>query len=244
MNTLNTPSDFYDDICDKIAKEISKFTPQLFSVKDHKSRLPPRADSSSVLLSVRNRFFLITAGHTIHSYDLNCIGVMLGNDFYTIGGLLKCFEPNELNDYDPNKIDMAVFELEHNTVNVIKEKYQFLQWNKVGLNHSSSNKSPYLTFGYPGQKTKKHYPTKQIIPSPFILRTIGTSNECYIKAGIDTNKIIILAVDQKRVASSFTKEIEILPELGGISGCGVWSIFNLLGENPQYELVSITAHSI
>lgn len=239
MANLISPSDFYDDICEKIAKEIALCTPQLFSVKNQNSRLPPKADSSSLLVTVNNRFFLTTAAHSVHDFDLNCIGIMIENDFCTIGGQLKYFEPNELENFDPNKIDIAVFELEATTVSVMKEKYQFLQWNKIGLNHISSEASHYLIFGYPEQETKKYYPTKQILPSPFILRTIGVTKEYYFKESVDITKTVIVTVDQKMVVRSSTQKIEVLPELGGISGCGVWNVFNLFGETPQYQLVSI-----
>ena len=34
-------------------------------------------------------------------------------------------------------------------------------------------------------------------------------------------------------------EISELPELDGVSGCGVWSIYDLFEERPKYELISI-----
>jgi len=239
MANLITPTEYYNKICNRIAVEIAKFTPQLFSVKSHKSTLPPSADSSSILLTVAERFFLITTGHTVHNVDLSCLGLMIGNDFYTIGGQLRYFEPNELDNCDPNKLDMAVFELDSDIVNVISVKYQFLQWNKIGINHSSLTTSFYLIFGYPEQKTRKWFPTKQILPSPLVLRTVGMPQEYYAKEGINHGKTIVTIADQKRVGRSSTKEIEQLPELGGISGCGVWNIFNLLDDKPQFELVSI-----
>lgn len=239
MTNLISTSEFYDDICDNISKEIAKCTPQLFSVKNHISKLPPTADSSSVLLTVNERFFLITAAHCVHGFDLHCMGIMLENDFCTIGGQLKYFEPNDLDTCDPNKIDLAIFELEPETVSAMKEKYQFLQWDKIGLNHSSSQSSRYLIFGYAEQQTEKKYlPNKIITPTPLVLRTIGVSNEYYLKEKINSQKTVVLTVDQKSVGRSSTDVIEELPFLGGISGCGIWNIFNLFGNTPQYQLVS------
>lgn len=239
MSSLITTSEYYDDACDNIAKEIAKCTPQLFSVKNHISKLPPAADSSSVLLTVNNRYFLITAAHCVHGFDLECMGIIIGNDFCTIGGQLKYFEPNDLDACDPNKIDLAIFELEPSTVSAMKEKYQFLQWNKIGLNHSSLQSSRYLIFGYPETQTEKKYlPDKIIIPTPLVLRTIGVPSEYYSKENINIQNTIVLTVEQKSVGRSSTNAIEELPFLAGISGCGIWNIFNLFGETPQYQLVS------
>jgi hypothetical protein len=239
MTDLITTSDFYDGIVETILKELVKYTPQLFFVKDHNSKLPPYADSSAVLLTIDGRFFLLTAGHTVHNIDINHIGIMIGNEFCTIGGHLKYFDPNDSNYYEPNNLDIAIFEIDHASVGAIKEKYDFLQSSKIGLNHLSIGPSRYLIFGYPEKETKKYFPKKQILPDPFIFRTVGVSKNHYSENRIDANRTLVLLVNQKSVMRSKTQLIEELSELGGISGCGVWEVSNLFGDSPQYQLVSI-----
>ncbi len=239
MATIITTTDFYNDVCNDMSKEVAKYTPQLFFNKNLSITNPPSADSSSILLTVNGRFFLITSGHTVHGININCLGFMIEDYFYTIGGYLRYFDPNDVDRHEPNKIDIAIFELEEKTINALKEKYDFVQWNKVSFNHSSSESSHYLIFGYPNQKTRKHFPTKEILPSPFFFRTNGVSIKHYLKENTNSNTTLIINVNQKYVMGSETKSIEQLPELGGISGCGVWEILNLYGEKPQYKLVSI-----
>lgn len=239
MGALITSTEYYNSICDSISREIAKCTPQLFSVKNHISKLPPAADSTSVLITVQDRHFLVTAAHCVHEFDLDYLGIMIGNDFCTIGGQLKYFEPNDLDDCDPNKIDLAVFELLPDTAGAIREKYQFLNWDRVETNHSSSQASLYLIFGYPEVRTeKKYFPDKIITPTPLVLRTIGVPAEYYLHENINERKTIVLTLDQRKVGSKSKDKIEALPFLGGVSGCGVWNVFNLFGMTPQYRLVS------
>lgn len=237
MSMIITPSEYYDEISLNMAKEIMDYTPQLFFEKIHKNKLPPYADSSSLLITVNNRHFLVTAAHCI--YDIESIGFMIENDFYTIGGNLKSFEPNMENNYDPNNLDLSIFELFEETIQAIKLKYKFLDWSKIGFGHKSSMTSHYLIVGYPEYKTQKNYPTKKIISSPLILRTTGVPIEVYIKNEVNKNSCIILTADQKNVAVNTINSIIELPELGGISGCGIWHVFNEFGKNPKYHLVAI-----
>ena len=44
---------------------------------------------------------------------------------------------------------------------------------------------------------------------------------------------------QNEVEVTSSNTIIKLPELEGISGCGVWTVFNLFSEFPDYKLVSI-----
>jgi hypothetical protein len=144
-----------------------------------------------------------------------------------------------MNNYEPNNYDIAIFELDAITVDTFKEKYDFLTWDKLDFNHYSSVISRYLLFGYPGNLTQKNYPTKQIIPSSLILRTVGLPPSYYLKEGINIVKILTLIVDQGNIGSSDKSASIQLSDLGGISGCGVWSVSNLDSEIPEFKLVSI-----
>lgn len=231
---------FYNEIANRIAIEVGKCTPQLYAVRNHtNNRLPPYADSSSVLLTVNERFFLLTSGHSVHGIDLHHLGIMIDNDFCTICGDLQYFEPNSDQGYEPGKLDIAIFELGLITVSAIKEKYTFLSWDKLDTGYASSQISPYIIFGYAASETKKHFPSKEILPSPFILRTISVPGEYYNEQQIDPAKTLVLQVDQKQVMLARANSIRELPELGGISGCGVWRVLNLTDEIPQYKLASI-----
>lgn len=238
MADFKTSTEYYNHVCSAIASDIAKWTPQLFTVKTHVNKLPPQAFGSSVLLTVERRYFLITAAHCVHGINLEYLGIMIGNDFCSIGGNLLYFEPNE-EIFNPNNSDIAVFELHDDTVEAMREKYEFMSWDKVRLQHQSNEYAKYLIFGYPASKTTKHFPTKQVIPEPLVLRTIGIPDNYYTNEKVDRNKTFILFADQRSVGRANSENIEELPELGGISGCGVWQIFDLTTNNPKYGLVAL-----
>lgn len=238
MTTDQSRIEYYNTVCGGFADEIAKSTPQLFIVKDHSSRLPPASFGSAILASLNESYFLITAAHCVDGINLEYLGVMIGNDFCTIGGQLFYYEPNR-DVFDPNNADIAVIMLDTQTVAAMREKYEFIDWQKIGLDHLSDQSSKYLIFGYPASKTRKHFPTKQIIPEPLVLRTVGASDEYYLQEQIDRSKTFLLYADQKSVGRAADSKIEELPQLGGISGCGVWTILDLFTPSPKYKLAGL-----
>lgn len=238
MTNNQSQTEYFNNVCSNFALEIAKCTPQLFIVKNHHSRLPPYAFGSAILTTIKQAHFLVTAAHCVDRINLEYLGIMIENDFYTIGGQLFYYEPNQ-DTFDPNNADMAVVMLNTKTANVIKEKYEFMDWEKIGLDHLSDQLSKYLIFGYPASKTRKYFPTKQIIPEPLVLRTVGTSDDYYLHDDINRSKTFLLYADQKCVGRTAESEIEELPQLGGISGCGVWTIFDLFTQSPKYKLVGL-----
>lgn len=231
-------SELHDKVAEAVAKQIFLCSPQLFFVKHNKPKLPPYPFSSSVLVSVNGKYFLISSAHTFHEEDSESLGIMIENDFCAFGGNLRYFEPNIEGGYDPHKLDIAVFKLDIITVNAFKEKYTFLTWDKLGFKHNPLLPSRYLFFGYPSVKTQKHFPTKRIIPTSLTVRTIGVEDKYYYENNFDIRKSLLVLLKQLN-ASLNIQPNKPLPELDGISGCGIWNVLNLSVENPQFELVSI-----
>ncbi len=228
---------FYNEIALTVAEHVQKFTPQIFSVRNHESTLPPSPHSSSVLIKIAERHILISAAHTFHNENLQNIGFMIQQDFIAIGGQLRYFEPNDSDNYEPTKKDIAFFELDDVTIEAFKEKYDFLEWDKLGFNHFSEIDSKYLIFGYPSEMTRKNFPAKLITPSSLKLRTIGVPPPYYRADKINIFQTLILLAVQDNITGADT--FKKLPVLGGISGCGVWDISNTSPSNPEYKLVSI-----
>ena len=59
-----------------------------------------------------------------------------------------------------------------------------------------------MVFGYPESKTRKHFPTKLIIPEPFVARSIGMPGEYYAEQKIDFRKTLAIYIDQSQLASA------------------------------------------
>lgn len=228
-------TELYNQVVELIRRDVVQYTPQLFYSEDHTPESEPLAFASSVLIKYRNDFLLITAGHVFQNEDPNTIGIMLQDEFCVIGGMLKGFDLNDEDTYNPKNLDIAIFKLDETTVNMFKEQYRFLELNS--FIPFSSIDARYLIFGYPAELTINNASTKTIVPKSMSLRTIG-ADFSYYKNDIDINKTIILLADQENIASSNIESATKISDLGGISGCGVWKVINLSIENPQYELVS------
>lgn len=202
MRTPNELSIHYNKATNLIADEIFFSTPQLFRVKDHASKLPEWPHSTSIIFTSNEKYFLLTAGHSVHGQDMKKIGIKLGNDFISLGGQFACVEHNEDNNYEPNKLDIAIFHLDIVTVQAIKEKYRFLDLSKLKFNHHSPSSAYYLLMGFPENLTTKNFPTKTINPKSLRLRTIGLPFEYYIANNINPTKKLTLFIDQEHIGTA------------------------------------------
>lgn len=224
-----------NNIAGKISKEIEQYTAQLFYDKNPTNNLPSKPHASSVLITVNRKYFLITAGHTFEDVDISHIGIMIDHDFCTIGGGLSKIEPNNDN-YEPNKRDLSIFQLDDVTIKTFDEKYKFLGLEQIEFNHYSVESSQYLVVGYPEEMTRKNFPTRSISPSALVMSTIGIAPEFYNLENINLDNVLILFLGE--FVSSITKKLKKVPDMGGLSGGGVWIVFGN-NNNYQYKLVSI-----
>lgn len=239
MNRSYENSEEHDELQNAIAKEVGLCTPQLFYHMIDKPNLPLYAHGSSVIVMVSDCYFLITAAHVFHQEKLDQIGVALGSDFCNLGGLMKYFQPNGSDYFDPNNTDIAISKLDKEMVQVIKEKYKFLPFDKFNVS-TNRHYSRYVVFGYPAESTVKNFPTKQIRPSPFILRTVSADPKYYDLHGIDKNKVIVVRCNLNQVINSSTQSATTNKELDGISGAGLWHVHdNAKADNPIYHLAGI-----
>jgi hypothetical protein len=234
---MNDKTIFFNRIAHLVIQQIGKFTPQLFIVESHDPADAPSAWSTGILLKRGLDHFLLTAGHSLYEEDLNKIGIMQGHDFYTIGGDIKIYEPNK-EEYDPRLLDMAVIHLDEEAVVIFRNKYDFLDWTKVAFGHVSAEITPYIVFGYPEVYTKHLTSSKKIVPSALKFRTHGKPYQSYQQHDINPTKTLIVSANQKYVGQGISDRGE-MPELGGISGCGLWLVSDLYASQPQFHLVSI-----
>jgi len=228
----------FSEVALKFANSILKYTAPILSVKSHSSNLPPAVDSSVVFIEIDNRFFGITAAHSMYA-KLDHLGIQIDLDFLSLGGEIKVFETNDMVNYDPSKLDLAVWELSDEMVVAVRKKYSFLPWAKVAVDHPAVPLAPYMIVGFPAEKTTKHFPTKTVSLKPLVLCSIGVNYAFYLEEELEPFKTLALVANQQMVGSFGSQNILSLPDLGGISGCGIWHIKNLTGTKQEFELVGI-----
>jgi hypothetical protein len=238
----------------KISDYVAKYTPLLFSKKYPKNKLvSPNAIGSSVLIKIPGKHLLVTAAHVIiddnnppatYNQDKVEIGFMIENIFYGIGGNLRYFEPNIGEVAWANKNDIAFYDLCDETVDALKKTHDFLDFEKIEFEHYSEVNSIYGVYGYPTSddsiKRKGSAINGTITFTPLPLLTCGAPRNCYDNNGIDIcKKLILISGDQEVAGVTFELLGEPLPELCGISGCGVWLILSSSEGEPEFKLVGI-----
>ena len=172
MSNIISPLDFVHQVGIEIANSVSIFTPHLVRLLTGPNQLAQLL-SSSILITVSNRFFLVTTAHSFNDEDVNRIGIKIENHFCKLQGLSVSCDPNESDNHDPNKIDIAVIELQNDAVAFLSRKYQFLPWTKILFAHTSSEKLKYLILGYPKNQTQSLYPTKTVLPCAILSPAIS-----------------------------------------------------------------------
>ncbi len=199
-----------------------KFTIQFFydNVKGD-----PSPTGSGLLLKFNNRFFMLTAAHVI-AEDYNDLFIILPEKELRLGGQLFSTPLPPSGRREDDKIDIAVLELNNETVKEIGEDFSYISVDEIGLSHKCIiDQQKYLTVGYPASKTKKIwnkdeisallYPYVSEVADDFDYKRFGFSKNTHIAIRFD-GYITYLNNDNKQIA----------PKLNGISGCGLWYLDN------------------
>jgi hypothetical protein len=225
---------------DLAAKEILNYTPQIYL------REPGRTDgknispfASSVLISVQEQFFLLGAGHVFEENHIEDLGILIGNRFNILQGLISYVNPFQ-NDI-ANKIDVAILKLPLDLVKIIRQKYEFLSYQKIGIDHELIfEEIRYLVVGFPWRKSRPNPVKKTIKPKPLVFISNIAGDEGYKALNLEKHNNIILNYKQKNVIEAKSGHSKLGPNPEGISGCGIWLIdVYPPSPKPNYKLVSI-----
>ena len=231
------PMDVIGNSVDIYAKEILRYTPQLYTKPSNATEnIEPEAEASGVLIEVKNQKFLITAGHFLASKDPLDIGIMIENTFYILNGMVKYVNPDESEVAD--KIDIAVWKLDENVASELSKKYSFLPYSEIEYNHTVSSKPQYLIVGFPWRNTTKEYAQKKLIVDPFVFLTKASDKRFYKSLKFEEHSNILLDYRQKKVKNFKTGMVQANKSPEGVSGCGVWFLPTLLiNGTPKPKLV-------
>ncbi len=175
---------------------------------------------SGVFIKVDKNHFLITAAHVAEGLNYKLFVGINNDTVFNLGGDITTnnFEGQREND----RIDLCVIKLCEETVDTIKNAYNFLDKSELGVNHIYTEFPMYEIVGFPVTKSKYNKFKKQLKSRPWRFITNPVKEEKYktLKCNKDFN--IALNYDRKRVYNFKKKTTQIGPELYGISGCGLW----------------------
>src|SRR5664279_4838130 len=121
------------------------------------------------------------------------------------------------------KFDVAFIELESNVIERFKQQHSFLNLRDIQTDYFSHPSSQYLLYGYPTTKTKSKKINGEdvIVAKPSIYTAKELLTFRYEKFGF--KKPYHIAINfTGEILSNVNKNAHLAPDLGGISGSGLW----------------------
>jgi hypothetical protein len=220
------------------AKKIGRYTVQLYEFIDTPKKFKPKFQpiASSILLTHNKRYFLITAGHVLSDYDKGKIGIFEKRTFYRlINAGQDIFFINPENGPAQKNFDIAVWELDKDTVQILSRFYDFLTPDKVLLEHNYSSSVEYLIVGFPWRRTK-YNPIKRVLrPKIYKILTKTVSNTTYTRLKLIPDINFVVEYAQSKIKDMNTGSLGQSILLEGISGCGVWYIPKFITEYKKTD---------
>ncbi len=199
---------------------ILKSTIQFYYNKES-GRLAPCG--SGVLLTVDNRFFVVTAAHVLAKHSHNTF-VVLPDAELTLGGLLH--------STPPATVDLSVLELtDAGQIAHLQREHSFLTLADLCTRQKHDN-DLYLLVGYPATKTKVY--NAAIHAKPYPLQAQAAADFNFAAEGLQraTHLVLDATGEVVKVANPNPHKA---PDLEGVSGGGVWHNGNYLMGDPAQE---------
>ena len=211
-------------IKEKEFKKTLPFTVQLFRKKTDIEPVDFEPWASAFLLKSNGNHYLCTASHVYKDADYKDVGFFIEGYFYIIEGHISLLKVTESPEND--RADISVCKLTKESVEDLEQKYNFLSFENIELNHKLSASNNYIILGYPLTKTKKNTKKRTIKSTPLKLSTKAILDSRRYKKINRNIKINILLDFRRYNLYNYLKQRMIAPKPTGISGCGLWYYIN------------------
>jgi len=235
-----TQLQYIDNLTDAIAKRAFRYTPQIYRLRKTTSKVasPYEAIGSSVLLRIKGRHFLITAGHIIKDYKIGKIGFLEEEPFQILSGRFIYSDP----DYDKlsKYTDIAICELNNESRSYLTKYFDFLDESEINFDYIPKNTKNFLLVGYPWRKTRYNFVQNKMKVIPYKFLTDIFENEVTRDLKIFRDQNLILAYTQREILNSKTGLLKKSVNPEGMSGGGVWHIPNLLVEDESNAVSNLS----
>lgn len=183
----------------------------------------PKPHASGVFVRIKDHHFLFTAGHVIDDCENEIyVGTHQGDTIYRFGGKWIKNDPNTTREYD--RIDMAILEIDQDSMKIIGSSYQFIDYYNIDLSHVPRLLPMYVSVGFPCSKSKFNSYKNELKSTPFLYVTMCANDKIYKELGCDPRVNIIVNYDKCNVIDYSTGKVRNGPDLYGISGSGLWFV--------------------
>lgn len=168
---------------------------------------------------------MLTTGHVICDHNRGNIGIFEISTFYRlINEGQSIFYINPYDSKEHENYDITIWELDSDTISILKKHYDFLTPENVLIKHDYSLSTHYLIVGYPSSRTKFNFFKSRLRPKiyKFLTRTVNESIYKLLKLNPKIN--FVVEYNQREIKKMGTGIIGRSIQLEGVSGCGLWYI--------------------
>ncbi|QNE42054.1 MULTISPECIES: trypsin-like peptidase domain-containing protein [Hymenobacter] len=200
------------------------------------------ACGSGVLLTVDNRFIVVTAAHVLAGQAYTTFVILPPNEV-TLAGTLLTTSPPPPGRRQDDKIDLAVLELtDEGQIARLQEAYQFLTLNELSTSPRHLT-DVYLSVGFPAAKTRSFNGHVKTAPYPLQVQQTKEFDYAGLRLHPGTHLVLDFTGD---VLSAANPQPHRRPKMEGISGSGLWDTGNFLLGDPAHErkLVGIVTEEL
>ena len=199
----------------------------------------PKPFGTGVFTEIDSNYFMLTAAHVTDEIE---IYVRIGNnDILKLGGDLTCNIVANKSERRKDKHDISIIKLDNFTYNKIKDIYDFIPKQQLGINHVDIKSQLYSVVGFPASKSKFNKYKNTIKSSPFIYSTFPEIDSIYGELKYNKQFNIIVEFRKENATNYVTKEKTVAPDLYGMSGGGLWFVPLPVGQTMDNCVKSLVA---
>lgn len=225
---------------------LSRHTLMMCRLKDNK----PEGIATAIYLQYRNKNYILSVGHTFNQYKYEDVLFFLKKGVYIsmkdCSGIIML--PHEENNF--KEFDLMIINISDYQKKLLDEN------NYVPYNMGASipvydlNGKYNICYGFPASYNNPSNYSNEYTPRPLCLdlpfeysllekKGIHEINKCYTEINfVDTT---LIPYNRRMMCTDCigTKQTNLIPDLNGMSGCGVWYIKNYPFCTNEYDLEGI-----
>lgn len=179
---------------------------------------------SGVLVRIKNLYLILTAAHVLDKFDELFIIVENGRYKFRPGGQIISNKATTSREKDD--IDIGIIKLDEESKTELEKHYSFLDEKHILINQEISKDQDYLIYGFPSSMSKEKYKINEFHVRPFFNLTSPVDKAEYESLNRKAHLNIILTYNKQSTLNNKTKSLSNGPELYGMSGCGLWNLYD------------------
>jgi hypothetical protein len=212
-----------------ISAHLQRFICPIFGAD---ARGKSRQVGSSVLFKVLSMPFLLTAAHVIDEQATTTLYVPGKGSLIELVGTAYSVAPPSTGRQNDH-VDAGLILLEDNIAREVASRRSFLSPDDLYMSGGYTRDESYGFLGHPGSRNKSR-PGNKVKLGIWMFRISSAPLEKYVKTGLDPDTHVLCNFERSKFVDDVGRNT-IGPEPHGMSGGGVWTLYNPESESIGYH---------